>query len=807
MSRWINLAGDMGAMRILAGARKALIVLVSMSGSVVFVAALASAALLRLSLPQLEGDVKAPGLSASVSVARDARGAPTLSGRSRSDLAWALGYLHAQERFFQMYLQRRSAAGELSELVGPVALPADRAARLHRFRHRVAAVLAAITPGERQVLEAYVAGVNRGLGDLSAPPFEYLLLVRKPQPWLAEDSILVVYAMYLTLQEPDGLTERRRGDAIEALGQPMAEFLFPGGTSFDAAMDGSFLPTPAFPSQGLKHAKNAAPANDVDEAPPIPGSNSFAVAGALSARGAAIVENDMHLRLREPNIWYRARLKLEDPSLDITGVTLPGAPTIVTGSNGRVAWGFTNSMVDTSDVVILEPAEGDANRYRTPVGPEELHRFEELLCATCAVSESLTVEESIWGPVIGLDSKGRKLAYRWVAHDPIAVNLQGSIDLERAQSAREALDIAHRLGIPHQNFVVGDIDGDIGWTVTSAVPRRFGHDGRTPASWADGDKGWSGFLTPEETPTVFNPESRRIWTANARVVGGEALQKLGFGGYTHGARAGQIRDALLAKPRFGEQDLLAIALDDRGLVLERWRDLLLQCLRARMDQPRYADLISQVENWGGRATPDSIGYRLVRSFRHQLISSIYGGYMATMPDIATPLTRPGAVRFATPQADEPSWRLISEKPGRLVPPGFKSWDEVIDAALAKLLSEIETEADGKLSAFTWGAFSHAAIKHALTLAVPALGPLLDPPDEPLAGDLYQPRVAGPGFGASERFVVAPGHEETGVFHMPTGQSGHPLSPYYNSGHGDWVNGRSTPFLPGETKWLLRFRPS
>jgi penicillin amidase len=163
MSRWINLAGDMGAMRILAGARKALIVLVSMSGSVVFVAALASAALLRLSLPQLEGDVKASGLSAPVSVARDAQGTPTLSGRSRSDLAWALGYLHAQERFFQMDLQRRSAAGELSELVGPAALPADRAARLHRFRHRVAAVLAAITPGERKVLDAYVAGANRGL--------------------------------------------------------------------------------------------------------------------------------------------------------------------------------------------------------------------------------------------------------------------------------------------------------------------------------------------------------------------------------------------------------------------------------------------------------------------------------------------------------------------------------------------------------------------------------------------------------------------------------------------------------------------
>ncbi len=786
--------------------RKALVVLASTSGAILLVAALSGAVLLRLSLPRLEGEVKAPGLSAPVEVARDARGAPIVSGRSRADVAWALGYLHAQERFFQMDLQRRSASGELSDLVGAAALPADRAARLHRFRHRAVARLSSISADERAVLEAYVAGVNGGLSDLAAPPFEYLLLATKPQPWRAEDTILVAYAMYLTLQEADGLTERRRGDAIDALGQPMTDFLFPGGTSFDAAMDGTFLPTPAFPSQGVKHATNVAPAVNVEEAPPIPGSNSFAVGGALSTSGAAIVENDMHLRLREPNIWYRARLRATEPSLDITGVTLPGAPTIVAGSNGRIAWGFTNSMVDTSDVVILAPADGDANRYRTPEGPKALLRFEERLCVSCAAAEKLTVEESIWGPVVGSDAKGRKLAYRWVAHDPNAINLQGSLDLERAQSVREALVIAHRLGIPHQNIVVGDADGDVGWTVTSAVPRRFGHDGRSPASWADGDKGWSGYLTPEETPAVLNPENRRIWTANARVVGGEALQKLGQGGYAHGARAGQIRDALAAKSRFDEQDMLAIALDDRGGVLERWRNLLLQCLRSRMDQPRYAELVPQVENWGGRATPNSVGYRLVRSFRQQLISSIYGGYMATMPVIATPLARPGAARFATPQGDEPAWRLLSEKPDQLLPSGFKSWNEVTDAALAKLLSDIDTEAGGKLRDFTWGALSHAGIHHALALALPALGLLLDPPDESLTGDLYQPRVAGQGFGASERFVVSPGHEDSGIFHMPTGQSGNPLSPYYSSGHVDWVKGRATPFLPGETKWLLRFTP-
>ena len=146
------------------------------------------------------------------------------------DLAWALGYLHGQERFFQMDGQRRSAAGELSDLVGRAALRRDRTVRLHRFRHRAAAVLAAMTAEERSVLDAYVAGVNRGRGDLEAVPFEYLLLRAQPEPWTAEDTVLTGFAMYVSLQEADGLSERRRGAAGEVLGQPLADFLFPEGT-------------------------------------------------------------------------------------------------------------------------------------------------------------------------------------------------------------------------------------------------------------------------------------------------------------------------------------------------------------------------------------------------------------------------------------------------------------------------------------------------------------------------------------------------------------------------------------------------
>ena len=293
-------------------ARAALTILALMIG-VILTASAWVFVQLRASLPGLEGNLIAPALSAPVTVARDAHGVPTLTGRTRADLAWALGYLHGQERFFQMDGQRRTAAGELSEFAGHIALSRDRTVRLHRFRHRAAAVLAAMTLDERSVLDAYVAGVNRGLGDLGAVPFEYLLLHTKPEPWTAEDTVLTGFAMYLSLQEADGVTERRRAHAVEVLGQPLAEFLFPEGTSWDAPLDGSSLPRPEMPATGLRKAAAPAPRSGKIE-PAIPGSNGFAVAGRMSSSGAAIVANDMHLGLRVPNIWYRARLVLEDSS-------------------------------------------------------------------------------------------------------------------------------------------------------------------------------------------------------------------------------------------------------------------------------------------------------------------------------------------------------------------------------------------------------------------------------------------------------------------------------------------------------------
>jgi penicillin amidase len=266
------------------------------------------------------------------------------------------------------------------------------------------------------------------------------------------------------------------------------------------------------------------------------------------------------------------------------------------------------------------------------------------------------------------------------------VNLPGALELEGAGSVSEALDIAHRMGIPHQNLIVGDAQGNIGWTVASALPQRFGHDGRLPTSWTDGTRGWSGYLDPAEVPVVYNPERQRLWTANARVLGGEALNKLGFGAYDHGSRARQIQDSLFAREHFSERDLLAIQLDDRGLRLERWQDLMLQALRARMTNAPYAALLSKVETWGGRALPQSVGYRLVRRFRTELITAVYDAYTAGMPVLEPPpKNKQQPRRTPTNQADEPVWRLLGARPAQLVPPGYRDWEAVIETALSKTL--------------------------------------------------------------------------------------------------------------------------
>jgi penicillin amidase len=779
-------------------ARAAVVLIVVVAAGIVAAAGSYGAFVLATSRPLLDGRVHLAGLSTAVQVERDAQGVPTIAAANRLDLARGLGFLHGQERFFEMDLLRRAGAGELAGLVGPAALRIDRERRLHRFRARAEAFLAGQSAAQRALVAAYAAGVNAGLAALGHAPWEYTLLRTVPAPWTEADTSLVVYAMYFDLQASDADPQLRKQAEIDALGPALAAFLDPSGTRYDAPVDGSVLPDPPFPA-ALPDVLKPGSSQPAAMAPPARGSNAFVVSGRLTATGSAIVANDMHLALTVPNIWYRARMKVTggDP-LDLVGVTLPGTPFMIVGSNGHVAWGFTDGYIETGDAVLLDLVPGDPRHYRTPAGPQPMQRFTETLCPLRAACEALPIDETIWGPVVGHEPYGRPVVWRWTAHDANAVMTAGFTGLETAGTVREALDAAHRAGMPQQNFMVGDKDGHIAWTIIGQVPRRIGLDDQVPHSWADGTHGWDGYLAAAEVPEIIDPPGGRLWTANARVVGGDALAKLGDGGYAEGMRAGRIRDDLAARGSFGEGDLLAIQTDDRASALDGWQRLLVAAIGAHAADPRIAAMLPYAQSWGGRAVPGSVGYRLVEGFRKTSLRLVLGRLMHPVAAVL------GHDPLAGARAEWPVERLLVERPAALVPPPYKDWDAVTGAILDALAGAVQDA--GGLDRFTWGGVNHTGIHHPLARFVPLLGLLTDPPDVAEPGDVVVPRVAVPGFGASERLVVSPGHEGSALFDMPAGQAGNPWAPYYLAGQGAWQTGTAGPLLPGAERWRMSLVP-
>ncbi len=755
------------------------------------------------SVPALDGDIQLSGLASPVTVARDSLGTATITAESRADAARALGYLHAQDRYFSMDMLRRYAAGELSELSGDATLEVDRSIRPHRFRARAQAIVTAMPAEERAVLDAYVAGVNAGLSDLPANPFEYVVLRGEPEPWKPEDTVLAAFAMYLNLQPALPQRELDRARAEKALGREMSAFLYPETTELDAPIDGSILPEPPMPARIAPQDTPSLPLPVDVRLPETVGSNNWAVGGKLTASGTALVANDMHLGLDVPSTWYRARIIVKpragssEKALDAVGVTLPGTPNLVAGSNGRIAWGYTNSYIDTADAVIVEWIDERQGSYRTPQGPATISAHEERICAHSAC-EGFVVRETIWGPIVAKDAFGRDIAMRWTAHEPDAIRLGMTLRIEQASNVPEALALARQSGIPQQNFTVGDRDGNIGWTIIGQVPNRFGFSGQEAVSFADGTRGWNGYAA--NVPVVLNPAGDRIWTANSRVVGGEGFAVLGDGGYDTGARAGRIRDLLQAKDKFAPADFLNIQLDDVSVRNAYWQELMLAELRKRSSDERLQAMIGPVENWGGRALPRSSGYRLVERFRAYMVEGLYEAWLGL------PEKGPFRRTWMVSQSEGPARRLLRERPAALVPKGHASWDAYIDAALAKVAEDVETQAGGRIEDYRWGSTAKAGVSHPLARALPMLGWVTNPENVPVPGDRATVRASAPGFGASERFAVSPGREAEGLFQMPGGQAGSPASPYYLAGHEDWVKGRPTPYLPGPAKWTLVLKP-
>jgi penicillin amidase len=768
---------------------------------------------LRASLPQVEGDAPLAGLGAPVVVERDAAGVPVIRGRTREDVARATGYVHAQDRLFQMDLLRRTGAGELAALLGAGLLDTDRKIRLHQFRARAREAIDALAPAERALLEAYAQGVNTGAAALGARPFEYLLLGRVPEPWRAEDSILVVYAMWLDLQGLVAARDELRRERLAAvLPEAAFRFVVAPESSAEAALDGSRLPQMPIPTaaefdlrsldreiferlDGERKERLKSSLQPVGRQAAL-GSNNWAVAGARSRAGGALLANDMHLGLNVPNIWYRARLVVEPESLDVTGVSLPGVPLIVAGSNRHVAWGFTNSYGDFQDVIRLEPGP-DANSYLTPDGPRRFELANETLSVAGGEPETLVVRRTIWGPVIDQeeDAEGRAVALAWTAHRTGATDM-ALLRLERAADLDTAATIIGGAGMPAQNVMIADSQGRIGWVLSGRLPRRRGIDPLRPSPWHLQGSGWDGWIPRAEFPRLLDPPQEFAWSANARVVGGAAFTLIGDGDYASAARARQIRDRLAALERASVADMLAIQLDDRADYVAQWRPVFERAL----ERAGEAEAAKLVAGWSGHAAVDDAGYRLLREFEQMVTARAFETIAAEA------ISRWPDFRWQTPEPfGEVALRLVHERPANLLDPRFADWDAWLAQVAVDAVRDLPEQC-GHLAGCTWGKVNALEMRHPISAALPFGSSLFDMPADAMPGDWSTPRAQGTGFGASERFAVSPGREEDGYLHMPGGQSGHPLSPFYRTGHADWVAGRPSSFLPGTPVHVLTLEP-
>ncbi|MEC4091340.1 penicillin acylase family protein [Pseudoalteromonas rubra] len=736
--------------------------------------------ILSLSLPALDGQGQSTALSAEVTLERDAIGQAVITAQNRQDAAFALGFAHGQDRFFQMDLLRRNAAGELSELFGEAALGLDKRLRFHRFRALSQRILQQLPVSEQHLLASYSQGVNEGQAQSGVQGFEYLLLGAEVRPWQPEDSLLVIFSMYLDLQES---TLKRDESLIlveSLLGEEMKHFIIQP-SNYQAALDNSEVIKSDAKVPYLGDIAKYDSVTHIEELS-IFGSNNWAVTGQHTKTGSAMLSDDMHLGLNTPAIWYRAQLNYdtaEGEVIQVSGVTLPGAPAVVVGSNSQVAWGFTNGYLDTADWIKLDPKA------------DKTWQVTEQLNLPDGRSEAFTLTLSEYGPVKQIREEAYALS--WVAHQDYAVNL-GLLGLESAGTVDEALERAAQIAIPVQNMVVVDAQGNAAWYPTGAVPGRA-----IPSDTAVPSQAYSDNWQRNEThrPIVKNPAHGKIWTANSRVVSAPQHQRFGDGGYALGARAVQIRDRLMTQSQFDEADFMRMQLDNEARFLAPWHELLSTLLANQGDS--YARDSGYLSDWQACACPESVGYTLVRRFRDHTLDLLFAPVEHTLQQVDGSLSP--LKRYLEPAA----WQLIHEQPAHWQQQ-YSDWDALLLAAYESAKTQLRETEGRDMAAWQWGRVNQLEVKHPFSRQIPLLSGLLDMPVVAGFGDSYMPAVQKPAFGASQRFIAQPGHLDKAIMSVAGGQSGHPLSPFYRAGFSAYAQGEAVPLLPGAINHRITFTP-
>jgi penicillin amidase len=722
-----------------------------------------------------DGRLRVDGLQAEVEVLWTARAVPHVYAGTARDAAFTQGLLHARDRLWQMELVRRAVQGRLAEVMGEPALDTDRFMRRLGLWNAAVASVDSLDAGARELLEAYAAGVNAALDRWSGPlPPEFLALRYEPEPWEPVHTLAVAKMMSFTLAAYDESVSVAR--ALRRLPAERVRWLFPGAPDWGATILSAGIPEPP--------ATPALAAALIDRYSVATASNSWVIDGTRTRSGKPILANDMHLQLQAPSLWYLVGLHVPatagTPGLDVVGVSIPGAPLVITGRNRAVAWGFTNAYVDDVDIFLERVDPADPSRYLAPGGSRPF----EVVAESIAVKgwkapEILSVRRTRHGPVLDAPGTGGDtlLSVRWTALEPTTV-LRAVLGLNTAASWEEVLAAVRWMDEPHQNLVYADTAGHIGYVMGGTVPIRGARRDAPVAprpGWT-GEWDWRGSLPFHEHPRAFDPPEGFVVTANNRQVAGP-LAALISRTWNQPFRAMRIADMIRGgTPPYGPDDVLAMQMDVYDLYADRYLD---RAVEAASDQG-LDEAVALLRGWDRRADADSraatLFYVWSERVRHALARDLYRG----APGYFTRASSSEVLeRRAVPWADHPAER----------------YREIAGPAMRRAVED----AAGR----TWAETNRAVHSHALgdvALLDRLLG--LDIGPAPHYGSPTTVNVAHWAFrspehdvpftttaGPSMRQVVDMGNSDgAGGFVIPTGQSGLPFSRYYDDQWALWHEG-------------------
>ncbi len=765
----------------------------------------------QISLPQLDGKVTISGLAAPVKVVRDRHGVPHITAANLADLFFAQGYVTSQDRLWQMDMSRRSAAGELSEILSPRlfgegVLRADKRQRVLGIRVAAEQAAGALGGEEKMYAEAYARGVNAyiALHKRSLPP-EFRLLRYEPRPWTPTDTCLIGAAMTQELQFVFIQHMWLREKVLAQLGPQLTADLYPSTSWRDhppitTAPSVNQRPTDAAKLRETDDVGNCkehrttlefllpnwlqAKAKRVDDSLLSPGSNNWVVSGQHTVSGMPLLSNDMHLPHQVPSVWYESHLTA--PGFDVAGVTLPGVPFIVVGHNQRLAWGFTTLSAATYDLYVENL--NDKDEYQTPSGWQKRQYRREVINVRNKQQVIIDVALTRHGPIISdvFPGEKRKLALRWTLYEPGMISLP-FLDIDRAQNWDEFKDAISRFEIPSQNAVYADVNGHIGYIATGKVPTRATASPGVPVSGVDDVHEWTGFIPFDEMPSVLDPPIGIIATANGRITSDKYPYQLAFE-WVFGARTQRIYEVLESGKKFSPADMLALQTDvasSYGLFLaQRFVDSIDHIKNAPDRVRKAADILRQ---WNGEVEADSSAAAIVAKSTRELIRMMLEPKLGSAPEIVAPFTAPvGWQMYQWTMRNAWLENTLSKQNRAWLPANYDSFEDLLIAALEKAISAKGVPND--LAKWKWGELAALDLKHPLFGRIPLFERWAGPGHAPQAGNVNTVKQVSTDFGPSQRLTVDFANLDATTLNITTGQSGNILSQYFLDHWPAWYRG-------------------